>query len=741
MSVYVNNITVNTGEYFSRDFYLDNLDGTPLDLTGYSGSSQIRKHANSLNPTATFTLTFVDRVNGRIRIALPSATTTTIKPGRYVYDILFTDDSGSKSIVIEGNILATADVSLGCTFPEYQGGESGGGESGGGESGGGESGGGESGGGYAGNPALAYDYYLITYTATGISTSRSRSLATRTIVTSPDPQTIPGYTGFSTVGAGYTTRFQPAHNYRDEDVPAHVGIPTYLSFGGGRSARSYGIQANDVGSNRIVFGNPSYEDYDGTLVGVAGTGIGIVYIYDLDGNPINQITPPDGLDNNSFGNHVRIHGDNIIIADDYYSGTHEYQGAIYVYDLNGNYQRRILLDDAEEDDYWPYSMAVDNGRIFSTDYNWDTIYIHNVDGTGDAIIINESDLTHPSEGSLGEYGIAAGNDRFAVTDYEQVYVFNQDGTGESVILAPVGTDGYEIGDFPSQVAIAGTSLFVADALYDDNPDETEHGAVYSYPLADISGSSIPTPTIFTPSDYVSGEYIPRFDYVSYGNERHLVATTDYVWYGAHDYDAAYQEETGAVYRWDFDGSNGVRIDPPQDHNQEPFGAQYGQMISADSASNRFIMGVGDYGAGVDFVPVYTHAGIGTPLMQITDRFDDFHDYVLLDVNNVLSAHAGTQEVSLEFRAGFKYLPNPGHPNNEVRVSVTGFKGGTMQRFGGTWINPTASQTTTIGVTTGIGSTQIRYGDLNVNPSNRTEDLGSRIGLGNIDIVNGTITFT
>ena len=356
MSVYVNNITVNTGEYFSRDFYLDNLDGSPLDLTGYSGSSQIRKHANSLNPTATFTLTFVDRSNGRIRVALASTITATIKPGRYVYDILFTDDTGKKSVVIEGNILATADVSLGCTFPEHQGG--GGGESGGGESGGGESGGGESGGGYGGNPSVAYDYYLITYTATGISTSRSRYLATRTTLTSPDPQTITGYTGFSTVGAGYTTRFQPAHNYRDEDVPAHVGIPTYLTFGGGSSAGNYGIQQSDVGNNRIVFGNPNYEDYDGTLVGVAGTEIGTVYIYDLDGNPINQIFAPDGLNNNAFGNHVRIHGDNIIIADDYYEGTVPNQGAIYVYDLNGNYQRTILLESPEEDDNWPYAMLL-----------------------------------------------------------------------------------------------------------------------------------------------------------------------------------------------------------------------------------------------------------------------------------------------------------------------------------------------------------------------------------------------
>ena len=34
-------------------------------------------------------------------------------------------------------------------------------------------------------------------------------------------------------------------------------------------------------------------------------------------------------------------------------------------------------------------------------------------------------------------------------------------------------------------------------------------------------------------------------------------------------DSDYQDETGAVYRWDFDGSNGIRIDPPQDYNQEP----------------------------------------------------------------------------------------------------------------------------------------------------------------------------
>ena len=119
MTVYVNNITINTGEYFSRDFYLDNVDGTPLNLVGYAASSYIRKHPESLNPTAKFNVGFIDRDNGRIRLSLGSTITTAIKPGRYVYDVLFTDTEDKKSIVIEGNVLATEDISDRCVITSY----------------------------------------------------------------------------------------------------------------------------------------------------------------------------------------------------------------------------------------------------------------------------------------------------------------------------------------------------------------------------------------------------------------------------------------------------------------------------------------------------------------------------------------------------------------------------------------------------------------------------------------------
>lgn len=119
MSVYVNNISINSGENFYRDFYLDNIDGTSLDLTGYTGKSEVRKHPDSVGAATTFSLTFVDRTNGRFRLSLSKEQTSTLKPGRYSYDVMFTDSSNKKSIVVEGNVLATQEITTGCIKTVY----------------------------------------------------------------------------------------------------------------------------------------------------------------------------------------------------------------------------------------------------------------------------------------------------------------------------------------------------------------------------------------------------------------------------------------------------------------------------------------------------------------------------------------------------------------------------------------------------------------------------------------------
>ena len=97
MAVYVNNISIESGENFYRDFYLDDVNGNSLDLTGYTGKSEVRKHPESVGAATTFSLTFVDRPNGRIRLSLTRPQTEKIKPGRYCYDVMFTEGQGPSS--------------------------------------------------------------------------------------------------------------------------------------------------------------------------------------------------------------------------------------------------------------------------------------------------------------------------------------------------------------------------------------------------------------------------------------------------------------------------------------------------------------------------------------------------------------------------------------------------------------------------------------------------------------------
>jgi hypothetical protein len=115
MSVYVNNLTINIGTDFVQTYDLYQSGGKVIDLTGYSAASSLRKHRDS-GTAVSFTVGFPDRKNGKIKISIPSWTTSRLKPGRYVYDILMTKSNGDKGIIVEGTIIARAGISTGCSF-------------------------------------------------------------------------------------------------------------------------------------------------------------------------------------------------------------------------------------------------------------------------------------------------------------------------------------------------------------------------------------------------------------------------------------------------------------------------------------------------------------------------------------------------------------------------------------------------------------------------------------------------
>ncbi len=109
MAAYVSNIVIDVGADFNQTFNIEDSTNAPLDLTGYTGASKMKKHSSSSTTTATFSVSFPNRSLGRMRISLGSSITNGLKPGRYVYDVLL-NDGAEKTRVIEGSAIVTAGV-------------------------------------------------------------------------------------------------------------------------------------------------------------------------------------------------------------------------------------------------------------------------------------------------------------------------------------------------------------------------------------------------------------------------------------------------------------------------------------------------------------------------------------------------------------------------------------------------------------------------------------------------------
>lgn len=110
MAVYVSNITIPAGEDYEKTFILKNdVDDSFFNLNTYSANSHLKKHPESLNVTAIFEVSFPNRDNGEILLSLGSTITSSLKPGRYSYDIVV-DNGVKKKRVVEGSVLVTAGV-------------------------------------------------------------------------------------------------------------------------------------------------------------------------------------------------------------------------------------------------------------------------------------------------------------------------------------------------------------------------------------------------------------------------------------------------------------------------------------------------------------------------------------------------------------------------------------------------------------------------------------------------------
>lgn len=110
MSIYVSNITIEQGFDFESVFQLeDTRTNSFLDLRNSTPSAQMRKSPGS-STVVSFASSIPNPKQGLLSISLGSSITSSLKPGRYVYDVRLEADNGKYYKAVEGSVLVRAGV-------------------------------------------------------------------------------------------------------------------------------------------------------------------------------------------------------------------------------------------------------------------------------------------------------------------------------------------------------------------------------------------------------------------------------------------------------------------------------------------------------------------------------------------------------------------------------------------------------------------------------------------------------
>ena len=111
MAVAAVNIVIEQGTDYQEVFTVNNPDGSPLDLTGYTGVAKIRKFPESTTSTS-FNVGIVSAA-GQVVVSLANTVTDDLKSGRYYYDVIITSSSsGKKTKVVDGMVMVNPGESI-----------------------------------------------------------------------------------------------------------------------------------------------------------------------------------------------------------------------------------------------------------------------------------------------------------------------------------------------------------------------------------------------------------------------------------------------------------------------------------------------------------------------------------------------------------------------------------------------------------------------------------------------------
>lgn len=102
------NLVIDQGTDFSATIDVTDSNDNPFDLTNYTTAAQMRK---SYASTTAYNFTTSDNGSqGQISLSMSNSVTNQLDPGRYLYDVEITSNSGDVSRVVEGIVTITPGI-------------------------------------------------------------------------------------------------------------------------------------------------------------------------------------------------------------------------------------------------------------------------------------------------------------------------------------------------------------------------------------------------------------------------------------------------------------------------------------------------------------------------------------------------------------------------------------------------------------------------------------------------------
>jgi hypothetical protein len=102
------NIVIDQGTTFQTTINVTDDNDEIVNLTGYTGAAQLRKHF-----TSTTSYAFVVSISptiGTVTLSMTANSSANVVAGRYVYDCELTDVNGAVTRLIEGIATVTPQV-------------------------------------------------------------------------------------------------------------------------------------------------------------------------------------------------------------------------------------------------------------------------------------------------------------------------------------------------------------------------------------------------------------------------------------------------------------------------------------------------------------------------------------------------------------------------------------------------------------------------------------------------------